>query len=100
MKLNTPTFVFLFYFFLLLTFTSTNAAVKLPRLISDSMILQRDIKINIWGWASVDEKVTINFHDKTYTTTTGKDGKWMITLSPMKAGGPYDMHITANNNIT
>jgi len=63
------------------------AQVKLPRLISDSMILQRDTKVKIWGWASADEKVTINFYNKTSTTTTGKDGKWMITLAPMKGGG-------------
>lgn len=76
------------------------AQVKLPRLISDSMILQRDTKVKIWGWASPDEKVRINFHNKTYTTTAEKDGKWIITLSPLKAGGPYDMNITASNNIT
>ena len=81
-------------------FQSSFAQVKLPRLISDSMILQRDIKVHIWGWASADEKIRIDFHDKTYTTTTGKEGKWMITLSPMEAGGPYDMHLTASNNIT
>ena len=30
---------------------------KLPRLVRDSMILQRDTKINIWGWAATNEKV-------------------------------------------
>ncbi|HXL57193.1 MAG TPA: sialate O-acetylesterase, partial [Chitinophagaceae bacterium] len=75
------------------------AQVKLPRLISDSMILQRDTKVNIWGWAAIDEKVTINFHNKAYSVIAGKDGRWMITLSPMKAGGPYDMEINASNHI-
>ena len=99
MKLIAPIFALLFCV-ALLTYNSTIAQVKLPRLISDSMVLQRDTKVNIWGWASVDEKVTINFHDKTYTATAGKDGKWMITLSHMEAGGPYGMHITASNSIT
>lgn len=76
------------------------AQVKLPRLISDSMILQRDARVKIWGWATIDEKVSVTFHNKTYQTITGKDGKWMITLSPVHAGGPYDMQIDASNHIS
>ena len=73
--------------------------VKLPRLVRDSMILQRDTKINIWGWASNNEKVSIKFNGKSYKTTTGADGKWLIQLQPMKAGGSYTMEITASNKI-
>ena len=76
------------------------AQVKLPRLISDSMILQRDTKLKIWGWASVDEKVSVHFNNKTYNTTTTKDGKWTITLASMHASGPFDMQIDASNHIT
>ena len=74
--------------------------VKLPRLVRDSMILQRDTKINIWGWATGGEKVNIKFNGKSYKTTTSKDGKWMIVLPPMKAGGPYTMDISGSNKIT
>lgn len=74
--------------------------VKLPGLISDSMILQRDARVKIWGWAAIDEKVSVTFRNKTYRAATGKDGKWMITLSPVHAGGPYDMKIDASNHIT
>jgi len=81
-------------------FTAIAAQVKLPRLISDSMILQRDAKIKIWGWAAADEKVTVSFHNKSYSTITGKDGKWMIVLLTLHAGGPFDMQIDASNHIT
>ncbi len=64
------------------------------------MILQRDTKIKIWGWASVDEKVSVHFNNKTYNTTTAKDGKWIVIISPMHAGGPFDMQIEAGNHIT
>ena len=74
--------------------------VKLPRLVRDSMILQRDMKINIWGWASKGEKVSIKFNGKNYKTKTGNDGKWKLQLSPMKAGGPYTMVISGKNSIT
>jgi len=75
------------------------AQVKLPRLIRDSMILQRDSKINIWGWASKGEKIKIKFNGKNFKTTTASDGKWSLQLPPMKAGGPYTMNIDASNDL-
>ena len=64
------------------------------------MVLQRDTKLNLWGWASPGEKVAIKFNGKSYKAITGADGKWKFILSPMKAGGPYIMDITASNHIT
>jgi sialate O-acetylesterase len=79
---------------------SSFCQVKLPRLVRDSMVLQRDMKINIWGWASKGEKVTVKFNSKTYKTKTAGDGKWLVQLSPMKTGGPYTMTISGKNKIT
>jgi sialate O-acetylesterase len=64
------------------------------------MVLQRDSKIKIWGWASRGEKVSMKFNGKSYKTKTGEDGKWTIQLPPMKAGGPFTMEIIASNKIT
>src|SRR5882762_5053525 len=64
------------------------------------MILQRDTEINVWGWASQDEKVTVLFNQKKYTTKATANGKWRIVLSAMKAGGPYSMVISGKNKIT
>src|SRR6187402_3530146 len=85
---------------LLLNVESIHAQVRLPRLVRDSMILQRDAKMNIWGWAAKNEKINIKFNSKNYKTTTGSDGKWLIQLPPMKAGGPYTMEISGNNKIS
>jgi sialate O-acetylesterase len=76
------------------------AEVRLPKLISNSMVLQRDTKLKIWGWASPDERITIKFAGKTFHTTTDAGGKWLIMIPPMKAGGPYKMDISGSNNIT
>ncbi len=73
--------------------------VRLPRLVRDSMVLQRDTKTNIWGWASAGEKINIKFNGKVSKTTTGANGKWSLQLAPTKAGGPYTMEITASNKI-
>ena len=80
-------------------FDSLFAQVRLPMLVSDSMVVQRDTKLKIWGWAAKDEKVTVRFGGRNYKTTADADGKWLIWLTPVKAGGPYEMEITASNKI-
>ncbi|WP_345951897.1 sialate O-acetylesterase [Mucilaginibacter sp. PAMB04274] len=75
------------------------AQVRLPQLISDGMVLQRDQKIYIWGWAAPHENVSIKFNKKIYKTSASAVGKWTTTLSALKAGGPYDMQIDATNHI-
>jgi sialate O-acetylesterase len=74
--------------------------IRLPRLISDGMVLQRDAHAKVWGWAASGENVTIAFCDSTYRTTTNDKGEWMIVLHDLKAGGPYSMTLTASNKIT
>ena len=69
------------------------AKVKLPALISDGMVLQREQNVRVWGWADPNESVTINFRKKKYTTQADAEGNWTITLPPTKAGGPYTMYI-------
>ncbi|HUZ61797.1 MAG TPA: sialate O-acetylesterase [Hanamia sp.] len=86
--------------FCLVIISSVNAQVKLPQIIRDSMILQRNSKINIWGWAPKGEKVSVKLNGKTYKTRTGNDGKWKVQLLPMKAGGPYTMDISGKNKIS
>jgi len=86
-------------FYTLFGLFAVDAQVRLPRLIRDSMILQRDTKLKIWGWAAKDERVKIKFNGKTIKTKTGKDGKWLAILPPMKAGGPFTMDIDGTNKI-
>ena len=92
--------LYLLILFVIAKQVTVNAQVRLPRLVRDSMILQRDANIRIWGWASKDEKISIRFNTKSYKTKADADGKWLLTLPPMKAGGPYTMDITARNRIS
>jgi sialate O-acetylesterase len=84
-----------------ITFLSqtTTADIRLPHLICDGIVLQRNTNARIWGWADAGEKITINFLDKTYSTVAGADGKWIITLDKCEAGGPYKMEISGKNKI-
>jgi sialate O-acetylesterase len=83
-------------FFLL----SGYANVRLPKLVGDHMVLQRDAKLPVWGWADKGEKVTVTFQGKSYPAKPGADGKWMVTLPAMPAGGPYQMTIKGKNTLT
>lgn len=83
----------------LLAHLSVKAEVRLPQLVGDHMVLQRNTKVNIWGWASPAEKVTVKFRGKTYHATTAASGKWKIVLPALKPGGPYTMDITGTNHI-
>ena len=85
---------------LLLSAQPSTAEVRLPRLVSDGMVLQRDANLGIWGWGAAGEKVTLTFNGKTYRATTGTDGKWRISLPAQKAGGPFQMEIAGTNRLT
>lgn len=90
----------LLVYILLSASLNISAQIQLPRLVTDSMVLQRDAEVKIWGWASPKEKINIRFQNKIHKTITGADGKWLVKLSPMKAGGPYSMDIIGSNKIT
>ena len=65
-----------------------HAQIRLPKLISDHMVLQRDQPIKVWGWASPKEKITLQFDHKTFKTTTTAAGKWEIALPAHAADVP------------
>ena len=70
-----------------------SAKVRLPRLVSDRMVLQRDTELDIWGWADPGEKVTVRFQGRHYDTETGADGCWHVLLPPQQAGGPFVLEV-------
>ena len=70
-----------------------NAAVKLPRLVSNGMVLQRNEPVTIWGWADAGEKIEIEFLGDIFKTKADRNGNWQLELNAMAAGGPYSMTI-------
>jgi len=76
------------------------AEVKLPQVLSDHAVLQRDSPIHIWGWANPGEQVTVSFLKQKQSVTTDDFGKWSIYLTPEQAGGPYILTVQATNTIT
>src|SRR5437868_4951141 len=89
-------------FFSLLIFVTHElcAEVRLPKILSDNMVLQREKPITIWGWANTGEKITIRFNKQTKSIKTDKSGKWLISLAPEAAGGPFTLTVKGTNTIT
>jgi sialate O-acetylesterase len=77
----------------------TQAAVKLPPMFSDHMVLQRDTAVPVWGTATPGEKITVHFRDQEKSAEADKDGKWSVKLDPLKAGGPDEMRIDRASEI-
>jgi len=79
----------------------SEAAVKLPALIGNNMVLQQNATINVWGWADAGEKVSINaaWLPNPASTVTASDGTWKTTLTTPSAGGPFKITITGRDYI-
>lgn len=77
--------------------SSAFAAVKLPAIFGDNMVLQSNMKVPMWGWADAGEKVQVTFMGHSFKTIAGTDGKWNLKLNSNKPGGPYQMTIKGNS---
>ena len=66
-------------------------SIKLPQLISNGMVLQRNADVKLWGTA--DEPVIVSFLGQQYNTLPDKDGKWELVLKGLEPGGPFIMKI-------
>jgi len=84
---------------LIATVPALRAEVKPNSLFSDGMVLQRGVSVPIWGTAKDGEKVTVKFQGQT-VVTTARDGRWMVRLKRLKAGGPFTLSIAGDNSIT
>ncbi|WP_024831715.1 sialate O-acetylesterase [Ruminiclostridium josui] len=73
--------------------------IRLPKIISDGMVLQRNTNIKVWGWALPGEGVTVSFMGKVYHTSANESGEWFVKLESAEAGGPYDMDIEATEAL-
>jgi len=90
----------LFYLSLLMFFTCESIAeVKLASLFTDNLVLQRDKIINVWGEADPGEKVKVFFNSQTADTYADANGDWIINLSPMEAGGPFELKVEGENSV-
>ncbi len=93
---------FALFFCFVLGYSSAFGEVKLARLFSDHVVLQRQKPIPIWGWANPNESVNISLGGQNKTEIADKDGKILVVFAPMEATGqPLELKVAAKSgNLT
>jgi sialate O-acetylesterase len=79
--------------------SSVRADVSLPAPFSDHMVLQHNTAVPVWGTADPGEKIIVQINKQKQTTVAGTDGRWMVKLDKIAAGGPYTLTVSGKNKI-
>lgn len=83
---------------LILTCGTAEAEVQLSQLFCDHMVLQRDMKVPVWGWAEPGEEIAVSIDKQLKTGKADEAGKWLVRLDPMQLGAPRTMTVKGRNN--
>lgn len=71
------------------------AAVRLPSIWQHNMVLQRDQRLPVWGWAKPDEEITVQFGAQIVMTTADQSGCWRTVIGPFTANDePWELIIS------
>lgn len=65
--------------------SATLAALELPSIFGDHMVLQRARPAVVWGWAEPGEDVTVEFAGLLATATSDPEGRWEARLPALPA---------------
>jgi len=80
--------------------TLCRAAVKLPAIFSDHMVLQADTAASVWGWADEGEEVSVSIAGQTLTAEARADGKWSVKLAALKPSTTHTLTVKGSNTLT
>ena len=82
----------------LVSASSLPAQIRLPHMLSEHAVLQRDRPIHIWGWSDPSETVDVVFHEQKLHLVANDLGEFSGWLAPEKAGGPFSLTITGGKS--
>ena len=77
-----------------------HAEVRVPRIISNHMLVQRGVPVRIWGTAAPAEAVTVSIAGQSVKCEADESGRWEAFLAPISSIGPYTLTIEGTNKIT
>lgn len=77
------------------------AALSLPAIFADHMVLQQQDSVLIWGWGKPGENIRIStsWNRQTYQVKVPNQAHWLVKVKTPVAGGPYEIHFQGNNEI-
>ena len=77
------------------------AAVDLPALFGDNMVLQAEVDAPVWGWAERGETITVtgSWREAAITVRADNEGCWTLRIPTPEPGGPHTLVIEGSNRI-
>jgi len=69
--------------------------VSFASVFGNHMVLQQGGPAPIWGKTEPDTRVRVTLGDKQISTRADEQGNWRVDLGPLRAGGPFDIVVTA-----
>ncbi len=90
---------FLYLFIFIVCSFQGLGQLRLPVLIQNGMVLQRNTIVPVYGWHEPGEYVQVHFTDTVYHTRTDENGRWQVNLKSMEAGGPYTLKVISGDTI-
>ena len=64
--------------FLVASSVVSRAEVRLPKIFSDHMVVQRGRVAPIWGWTKPGERIVVRFAGQRVKATADATGKWTV----------------------
>lgn len=68
-------------------------------LFTDHMVLQRDVMTSVWGWTQPGTEVKVTLADKKATGVANVQGKWLVKLGALPAGGPHTLTLAGPQTV-
>jgi sialate O-acetylesterase len=75
------------------------AAVRFASIFGDRMVLQRHVDVPVWGTGLPGETITVSFAGQHVSARADDAGKWMVHLTPVKEGGPYELTAAGSDTV-
>jgi sialate O-acetylesterase len=81
---------------------AAQADIRLPTVIGDNMVLQRNGDVPIWGWADPGERVTVDvsWSEANWTVKADTSGRWKLNVTAPPVGKPGRMTLKGKNAVT
>jgi sialate O-acetylesterase len=73
------------------------ADLKLPSIINDHMVVQRDRPILLWGWDEPGTEITVSLGESKASAKADSDGRWQVKLPALPAGGPHQIAVKGSS---
>src|SRR5687768_6434613 len=77
--------IHLFVALLALVFPAlASAELRVAQIFQDNMVLQRELKCPVWGWADAGAGVKVSFAGQEKSAAADAKGYWIVELEPLQ----------------